>query len=258
MAFKNFFYDSQIKKYTLQFMAVFAGLQVQIGKNDRSGDNEKVISVPIMYGNRDRVVGWIKGEQTQNKPLRLPIMSANISGIDLAPELRKGVGNVRRNTFLPRGGVVPEDVTTVRQYMPVPYVVNADVAFWASNTEQRYQMLEQILVVFDPIVQIQKNDAIFDWTKLTTIELVGINYEDNYPIGADRRILLTTLSFKFPIYLSAPANTKEDFIKDIYVRIGAVDVASNTSQQIVDDLNAQGIGYDLWFDGDAFSLPSFE
>ncbi len=257
MAFKTFYYDHQMKKYMIQFMSIFSGMQVQIGKNDRAGDEEKLIGVPVMYGNRDRVVGWIKGNFTQNKPLRLPIMSANITGIEMAPELRKGISTVRRQAYLPRGEVLPDGIKTVRQHMPVPYKATAELAIWTSNTEQRYQVLEQILVVFDPIVQIQKNDAIFDWTKITTVELTGINYEDNYPIGPDRRMLISNLSFEFPIYLSAPATVKDDFVKDIWVRIGAVDVSSVTSEQIIADLDAQGIEYELWFDGDSVVIPDF-
>lgn len=257
MAFKHFYYDKQVKNYILQFMAVFAGLRVLIGKNDRTSDEEKLISVPVIYGNRDRVVGWIKGEHTQNKPLRVPVMSANITNLEMAPELRKGIGTVRRNTYLPRGGAIPDDVEVIKQHMPVPYYLNATLDIWVSNSEQRYQILEQILTVFDPIVQIQKNDALFDWTKITTIELMDIGYDDNYPIMEGRRMLLNSLIFRFPIYLSAPANVKDDFIKDVYVRIGAVSQVAQTSEDIVADLDAQGIEYELWFDGDTITLPNF-
>ena len=89
MAFKHYYYDQQVKKYILQFMSIFAGMQVSLGTNDRSSD--ELISVPIMYGNRDRVVSWIKGEFTQNKPIRLPMMSAVITGIAMAPERRKAL-----------------------------------------------------------------------------------------------------------------------------------------------------------------------
>lgn len=257
MAVKHYYYDHQIKKYVLQFMAIFAGLQVAIGKSDRS-DDEELISVPIMYGNRDRVVAWIKGNFTQNKPIRLPMMSAVVSGISLAPNLRKGIGAVRRNTYLPSGGVVPDDIKTVRQQMPVPYMLNLNVAIWASNHEQRYQILEQLLVLFDPIVQIQKTDAVFDWTKITTVELTGIDYEDNYPIGTDRRMLISNLTFEMPIWISAPANLKGDFVKDIWARIGVVSNDAMTSEEMVAELDAQGIDYQLWFDGDLIDLPDFD
>lgn len=257
MGMKNFYYNAQVEKYLIQFMTIFSRLQVQVGKNDRSADEQKLIPVELMYGDRDRVVGAIKGDNTQNKPIRLPMMSAHISGISLAPDLRKGIGHIRRNTYLPTGGQLPDDLEVVRQYMPIPYKMSVDLAIWASNSEQRYQILEQILVVFDPIVQIQKNDSLFDWTKITTVELTGINYEDNYPIGSNRRMLITTLNFELPIYLAAPATVKDDFVKDVYARIGAIDFASQSPEEIIADLDAQGIDYELWFDGDALELPDF-
>lgn len=257
MAFKHYYYNHQIEKYFIQFMAIFAGLQVQVGKNERSGDENKLIPVKIMPGNRDRVVGWIKGRYTQNKPVFLPMMSANITGPEMAPELRKGVGTTRRESYVERGGVIPDDIKVVKQYMPVPYLLSTELSIWASNQEQRYQILEQILSMFDPDIQIQKSDAIFDWTKITKVELLNVAYEDNYPIDADRRILITTLTFALPIYLSAPANIKDEFIKDIWVRIGAVSQDADTPEEIIAELDAQGISYEQWFEGDVLDLPEF-
>jgi len=141
--------------------------------------------------------------------------------------------------------------------MPVPYTLNANLAIWSSNHEQRYQILEQLMMVFDPIVQIQATDGVFDWTKITTVELTGIDYEDNYPIGVDRRMLISNLSFEFPIWISAPANIKDDFVKDIYARIGTVSNSAITNEEMVAEMDAAGIGYELWFDGDALDLPDF-
>lgn len=184
-------------------------------------------------------------------------MSANISGIELAPELRKGVNTSRRESYLPRGGLIPDDITVVEQHMPVPYLLSIDLFIWASNHQQRYQILEQILTVFDPLVQIQSNDALFDWTKITNVELVGITYEDNYPMGTDTRMLLTTLTFAFPIYLSAPANVKKEFVKDILVRIGVISQASGTNEEIIAELDSLGIEYETWFEGDVLDIPEF-
>jgi uncharacterized protein YacL (UPF0231 family) len=48
---------------------------------------------------------------------------------------------------------------------------------------------------------------------------------------------------------------KDDFVKDIYARIGVVSDTSLTNEQMVAELQAQGIEYELWFDGDALDLP---
>ena len=183
------------------------------------------------------------------------MMSAYINAIQMAPESRKGVGNTKRQTYLPQGALFPDGLETVHQYMPVPYKISAELSIYASNTEQHFQILEQILMVFDPIVQIQTSDALFDWTKLTTVELDNINFDQSYPIGTDRRMIMSTLSFIFPIYISAPANLKNDFIKDIYVRIGAVSSSANTSQEMIDDLDGQGLEYEKWFSLDDINLP---
>lgn len=235
-------------------MAIFAGLQASIGKNADS-DEEQLITVPIQYGNKDRVVAHIIGDNTQNKPLRLPMLSAYLNNFQLAPELRKGIGQTRRQSYLPRGEVFPDGIKTVHQYMPIPYRMQAEVAIYASNSDQHFQILEQILMIFDPTVQIQTSDGIFDWTKLTTVELDGINFDQSYPTGTDRRMIISTLSFNFPVYISAPANLRDDYIKDIYVRVGAVSQDSLTNQEMIDELNEQGIDYENWFSLDDINLP---
>jgi len=253
MAFDYHYYDEQFKRYLTQFMVIFANMQVMVGKRDTEED--QLITVPIRYGYQDRVVASIISDNTQNKPIRLPMMSAHLTGINMAPELRKGIGSMRRQTYMPRGELFPTDLKVAKQLMPVPYRVTAELAIYTSNTDQRFQILEQILMLFDPTIQIQISDAAFDWTKLTTVELENITFDDNYPSGTDRRIMISTLSFNFPIYISAPTNLRDDFIKDIFMRIGAVSSSANTNEEMVADLDAQGIDYENIFKLDDIILP---
>ena len=251
-AFKGFYYNEQIKNYLLQFMAIFAGMKVKMGKHD--GKEQPLVNVPIIYGGRDRVVASILSENTQVKPLRLPTMSAYINSLDLAPELRKGIGTQRRNTYLPIGGAFPDDIEVVHQYMPVPYRMITELGIFTSNTDQMMQILEQVLMIFDPTLTIQTNDDVFDWAKLTYVELTGIANDQNYPSGMDRRIVQWTLSFEIPIYISAPADVRNDYIKDIYVRIGAVSLGATSSDDIIHELDQQGIDYELWFSLDDVNI----
>lgn len=244
-ALREYYYNHQLRNYLIQFMALFAGLRVEVGKTE---DKEpRLVKVPIMSASKDRVVAAIKGENTQNKPIRLPTMSAYVNNFDLAPELRHGVGGKRRNTFMPSGGLFPDDIKVVEQRMPVPYRASFELGIWASNQDQHYQLLEQILMLFDPILQIQTTDEPFDWTKITTVELVGVRLDENVPHGSDRRMIKTFLDFVAPVYLSVPADVHQRYVKDIYLRIGAVQTASVTSEDIIADLDAQGIEYDLVF-----------
>jgi hypothetical protein len=121
------------------------------------------------------------------------------------------------------GGQFPEDLTVVKRAMPVPYNMTVELSIWASNTQQMDQILEQILVLFNPDLQIQKSDAPFDWTKLTKVELTDIANEENYPSSTVQRAIVWTLSFEMPIFLSVPMGVKDDLVRRVIVQIGMLD-----------------------------------
>jgi hypothetical protein len=213
----SYFYEGQLRSYLLQFCNIFAGLTVKTGKGECA--EEEFISVPIAIGSRDRVVAAIQAGNTQNKPFTVPSMVANMAGLEISSQ-RKGIGVVDRRTFLPAGGVYPADLKTVTRVMPIPYIMTTELAIIASNTQQMHQILEQLLVLFDPILQIQTSDAALDWTKIASVELTGINNEENYPPGGERRLLMWTLTFATNIWLSAPVDMKDDVVRKITLRIG--------------------------------------
>ena len=239
----GYYYNQQLKTYIRQFMAIFSGLQVQIGKwNDK---DERLITVPIHYAHMDRVVASIFSDNTQNKPLRLPLMSAYLRTIELNKAYMAGNGMERRNSYLPVGGEASEDTVVVYQRRPVPYKLGLDLTLYASNTDQHFQMLEQITPLFGPSLQIQTSDAPFDMKLLSMVELTGTQLETNYPIGSDRRVIVSTMSFEMPIWIDIPADIRRNFIEKIFVRVGAVSMTDTTNFEIIADLDAQGIPYEL-------------
>lgn len=260
-----YFYDNQLRKYILQFMAVFTGLQVSIGKTKTHTFTstetqvcddvvttitpdvleERLISVPIHYGHGDRVVASILAENTQNKPIRLPTLSAYMKNVDIAIDRMHGTGFERRNVYTPVGGLIPEDTKVVHQRMPVPYDMSMELGIYASNTDQHFQILEQILILFDPQLNIQKGDSLFDMSKLTHVKLEGVQTDSNYQIGTDKRIIQSTLNFTMPIWLSIPADVRRDFIEKIFMRVSAVGTSSTTNYDIIAELDQQGIPYQL-------------
>ena len=64
------------------------------------------------------------------------------------------------------------------------------------------------------------------------------------------------MNFNFPIYISAPVDVHDKYVRDIYVRVGAVSQAADTSEEIIAELDAQGIPYDLYFTLDDIVLPN--
>lgn len=181
------------------------------------------------------------------------MMTAYLRDMTINPARIKGRNVEVRQTYLPQGGLLPDDITTIKRQMPVPYDLTMDLTMYVSNIEQHFQLLEQILVLFDPILQIQTNDAAFDWTKISIMELFNISLEENFPVDTNRRMIVTTLTIKLPIYLSLPANLKNNYVKDIYMRVGTVDDSS--FDFIVEDLDGQQIPYTKVKSGDDLTLP---
>jgi len=223
----KYYYNGQIERYILQFMAVFSLMQVEINKK---GSNEKVlIDVPIHYGSKDRVVAAIFSDNTQNKPIRLPMMSVKLASIGLAHDIRKGVGVESRDTYLPIGGAFPEDIQTVRQLMPVPYNAFFDLSLYTSNQHQQMQMLEYIMMLFDYQVQIQISDNVLDRSRITIINLESIGLEENYPLTSSQRSLITTCSFRVPIYISPPTDVRNDIVAKISAKVALVSKFNDVS-----------------------------
>lgn len=253
-----YYSDQQIRKFQIQFAAIFQGLQVKTGKG--ADGTISTINVPIHMGAKDRVVAALTAGNTHNSVFSLPIMSCDMSAIDLAPERRKGIGMIDRQVTMKPGGIYPNDLQVVRRLMPVPYNMAMELSIYASNTQQIHQILEQILVIFDPSVQIQTTDANFDWTKITMVELTGIQNEQNYPSGLDRRMIMWTLSFHMPIWLSAPADLKSDLVKDIFIRLGTLKANGITE---IDEEGNQTLFLDanhgtIHIDGDSLLSPYVE
>ena len=70
--------------------------------------------------------------------------------------------------------------------------------------------MEQILVLFNPALEIQSTDNYLDWTSLSYIELQQVQFSNrSVPVGVDEQIDIATLSFTVPIYLTAPAKVKK-------------------------------------------------
>ena len=222
----DYYYQAQIRKYMIQFMAIFSGMQVSVGRN-RFNEEPDLIRVPIIHGSKDRVVAGILASNSPNIPTRLPIMTADLRSMQIAQDRMKGQGTNITNVEFPRGGIFPEDLKTVTKLMPIPYYLGVELNLMASNLQQKYEMLEQIFLLFRPDIWFQTSDDSGDWTAINTVQLNSINWEDNYPPGSEPRILSTSLEFQILAYMSAPASIRDDVINKIRVRM-------QTAQQIED------------------------
>lgn len=231
----NYYYGAQFRKYLVQFAAIFSDLNVAIGKNDYNSQTN-LIRVPIKYASMDRVVAHLKAENTQNKPLALPMMSFHLANMSLAQDRMKGSGTESRSQHLPVGGDITKDLLTTYKRMPTPVYMDIDLNLYASNTDQHFQMLEQILILFDTgSIQFQTSDSYADWTAINELRLENMSLQENMPADTSPRIIQSVLSFRALCYISPPANIKKNFISKAILRMQVV----NTSDSLSDALEQQ-------------------
>ena len=110
---------------------------------------------------------------------------------------------------------------SVNRYMPVPYDLEIKVDIWTSNTDQKLQLIEQILVLFNPSIDLRTNDNIFDWSRINYIELINTNWSTrSVPSGTEDALEVASLTFKVPIWLNPPALvTRQQLIYNIITTI---------------------------------------
>ena len=223
----DYFYDGQIRRYLTQFMRCFIGFKYKTG-----GDTPEERQVPVMYGDLTRQAAAIIKDNSENKLLTVPKIACYITALE-QDQARQGdysfVGklNLRERSYELNedGDKVYKDYQgggyTIERLMPVPYKLRFKADIWTSSTDQKLQLLEQILIMFTPSLEIQTTDNYVDWTSLSIVQLTSVNWSSRtIPQGSESEIDIATLEFETPIYLTAPAKVKKlGIVKNIVMNI---------------------------------------
>jgi len=212
MALQSFFYDEQIRRFLLQFTRIFSNFQVEYGR-DSSGA-PTYARIPVRYGDASKQASVIMADNSANKMPNTPMMTFYITAMDYARDRMQDPTFVDKKVFRQRTW---DDTTqtyeqtqgnafTVERIMPVPYNLTINLDIWTSNTTMKLQVLEQVLTLFNPSLEIQSTDNYIDWTSLSVVELTGTNWSSrSIPMNTETAIDITTLTFSLPIWISPPA-----------------------------------------------------
>jgi hypothetical protein len=81
--------------------------------------------------------------------------------------------------------------------------------------------MEQIMMMFNPSLELQTTDNFVDWTSLSVVELTDITFTSRQvPQGTESEIDIGTLTLETPIWISAPSKVKRlGVIHDIVMNI---------------------------------------
>lgn len=232
------FYDGQIRRYITQVIRMLSNFSYK----DGDGDFRRV---PVMYGDITRQVANILRDNSENKLPSAPRIAVYITGLDIdrnrtsdssfvsKVHVRERAYDEANNEYLNVQG----KNYTVERLMPTPYKLTINADIWSTNTDQKLQIIEQIITLFNPSLEIQTTDNYIDWTSLTSVDLDSVNFSNRtIPTGTESTIDVGTLTFSTPIWISPPAKVKKlGVITDIITNIfnedtGTIDLGLSTPQ----------------------------
>ena len=237
-----FFYDEQIRRFLLQFTRIFSNFQVEYGRNEE-GTNHTLVRVPVRYGDASRQAQTIIQQNSANSMPSTPLMTFYITGLDYdRPRMQEPYFvskiQVRQRTYdemTDSYETTQGNAFTIERLMPVPYKLTIKLDIWTSNTNQKMQLLEQMLVLFNPALEIQSTDNYIDWTSLSIVELESVQWSSRtIPVGTEDPIDIATLTFTLPIWISSPAKVKKLGVVERII-MSVFDAQGDASNAVLDN-----------------------
>jgi hypothetical protein len=202
------FYDGQIRRYITQFIRAISGVSYADGAGN-------LHEVPVRFGNTNKQVASILRQNSENFLAQAPFIAVYVQSLELSR------ARMQDPTFVSKINIRERDVdengnwtatkgpdVTVERLMPNPYQLTLKADIWTSNIDQKLQILEQLVVLFNPAIDLQTTSNYVDWTSLTTLELTNIEYTNQVVPTGDQELEIASLTFMTPIWLSPPVKVK--------------------------------------------------
>jgi hypothetical protein len=255
------FYDGQVRRYITQTIRVLSNFVVKYGDGT-------LHRVPVAYGDADKQAAAILRQNSENKINSTPRIAVYVTSLALDRD-RLGDSTYVGKVHIRERDMVDSQYThgqgknyTVERLMPTPFKLTMKVDIWSANTDQKLQILEQILVLFNPSLELQTTDNYIDWTSLSVLNLNDIAWSSRQiPVGAQESpIDIATLTLDTPIYISAPTKVKHlGVITKIISNIweGANSAPGNYIEGLGNDLYAPTTSFSSLMSEDVITITDY-
>lgn len=207
----DYFFDNQVERYLVQFINVMSNFAYKDAKGN-------LTQIPVRYGDMTRQVGQILKKNSENTIPSAPFISCYIKDMQYDRPRMQDPSFISKIHIKERAfdGNNQEYLNvqgsnyTVERIMPVPYIVTFAADIWTTNTRQKFQLWEQLVVLFNPSLELQTTDNYIDWTSLSLLELTSQTWSSRtIPQGVADDIDIMNLTFTAPIWVTPPAKVKK-------------------------------------------------
>jgi hypothetical protein len=216
----DFWYDGQMRRFLEQIVRAFSGFKVRTGWDANRSPIYQI--VPCTMAKTDAMVANILRNGSENSMLSAPQIAVYMTGLsnrraDQQNPYHSDTRLVTERAIDPITGQYTSDrgrSYSVERLMPRPFEMAINIDIWTSNMDQKHQLMEQILPIFQPEISIQNSDSALDWSALAQFRLEEINWTSKtIPVGTNMSAMdIATLSFRLPFWLSPPAKVKQQAI----------------------------------------------
>lgn len=197
----------------IAFGSIFQGIEVVKMNYDTSEEFQR-ITVPLTYEGKETYVTRLLSDPdlTRGVQLEIPALSYHFTGLRYRSD--------RQQQSLIRGQLTQSGNSATKVYVAVPYDLNFEVYLYARNMEDGFQVIEQILPVFNPDYSLSlkylssANNYI---SQDFPVVLENTIFENDYEGAAGKvRMITWTLQFSIKTFFYGP-QPPTGLIKDVIV-----------------------------------------
>lgn len=174
--------------------------------------------VPVVYGDMNRQVAQIVKKNSENTLPSAPFIACYIKDLQFDQtrmqdptfiskvQIREREFDSEEQRYLNQQG----SNYTIERIMPVPYLIDFAVDIWTTNTDQKLQLWEQIVVLFAPSLELQTTDNFIDWTSISALRLKNQTFTSRtIPQGIEQDIDILSMIFETNAWITPPAKVKK-------------------------------------------------
>lgn len=215
----KYYYHQILRKSIISFATLFNNIVVKRRATPGVGNSETIetYKAPIQYGPYEKWLAIIAAKPNDVKSptqISLPRMSFDIKGMTYDGS-RKVVPTQFMRSVPGAQSTHDDQPVQYKQFMPVPYNLDIELAILSKTQDDGLQILEQILPNFHPSINV--SIEVIDETheeRDICIVLNNIGYIDDYEGDISQRgTTIWTLNFTVKTYLFGPVDVEKDIRK---------------------------------------------
>jgi hypothetical protein len=223
-----FYYNRNIKAMIIGFLNIFPQMKVAT-YNSETGKQETLNNVPILWGPLERSSYMNSKGETVQRVIQLPLLHFELNSMEI--DKNRAFAMKSLHLMGPRSGY--SGMTD--NLMPYPYNFTVTMNIYAKYQEDLYQLVEQIVPLFNYHRQYFTKHPIFpdDITLSHWAIITGYpNYNFNYEYSAEQRrdILSTSITFLIEGWMVREAYESAGLIKEVVANFKDYDTSAGLSQ----------------------------